>query len=200
MWLRLTAILICIVFFINGCNSLISQFFGTHKLRVFSIEEALNKGIGDADYVRLDGAWKPGDYIVIPPKNAADKAVLLFPLLSKAQMAELDAGNVVQPKIIAWTKNFSMNCDEQNNCAPRLQVDAVGVVRKMQQDKNKAHLLPTASYQLPDNASYIEIDRHPIAWYWNLLMLVGGIGIAIYIEGRAQKQRIREREQQAGEL
>lgn len=195
MWLRLTAILISIVFFINGCNSLISQFFGTHKLRSFTIEQALDKGIGDADYVQLNGAWKPGDYIVVPAKNAADRAVLLFPLLSKAQLAELDAGNVVTPKVIAWTKNFKMECDEDNSCAPRVQVDAVGVVRTMQQDKNKAHLLPAAAYKLAENPNYIEIDRHPLAWYWNLLMLVGGISFAIYVEGRAQKQRLAEREQ-----
>lgn len=195
MWVRLMAILLGIVFFITGCNSLISQFFGTHKLRVYTMEEAVANGIGDADYIRLTNAWQPGDYIVVPPRNAADKPILIFPLLSVDQLKQAESGEVVQPGIIAWTKNFSMDCDKDGTCAPRVALDAEGILRDLSKDKNKSHLLPPAKYQLPEQVNYLEIGRHPLAWYWNLLMLVGGMGLAVFIEGRAQKVRKQQRQQ-----
>lgn len=189
MWFRLIAMLFCIVFFINGCNSLISQFFGTHKLRTFSMEEAMEKGIGDADFVELTGAWKSGDYIVVPPRTGADKAILIFPILSEKQMAAADAGEKVEPAFIGWTKDFSLDCDLENTCAPKIQGDIKGVVREMQKQKNKAHMLATNKYQLPEKVSYIEVGRQPLAWYWNLLFVAGGIGFAFWIESRAHRNR-----------
>ncbi|MEM1216539.1 MAG: hypothetical protein AAGJ82_12680 [Bacteroidota bacterium] len=189
MWIRLTAILLCVVFFITGCNSLISQFFGTHKLRTFPMFEVVQTGIGDADFVSLEGAWQTGDYLVVPPRNKADKAVLIYPLLTEIQLAAVEKGELVEPRIIAWTKNFSLDCDEENNCAPRQRVDALGIVREMRREKKKAHMLPSNKYRLPENVDYVEVGRSPLAWYWNLLMLVGGLGLAFFIESRAAKKR-----------
>lgn len=189
MWVRLTAMLICIVFFITGCNSLISQFFGTHKLRAYSIENALSDGIGDSDFVEISGAWQTGDYIVVPPRNESDKPILIYPLLSEEQLRAMEEGDQVEPRFVAWTKNFSMACDEDNVCAPKIGVTATGVVREMRKQKNKAHMLSEKKYRLPANVDYIEVGRQPIAWYWNLLMVVGGLGVAFYIEARANKLR-----------
>ena len=195
MWLRLTALLICIVFFITGCNSLISQFFGTHKLRDFTMKQVLEEGLGDADYVRISEAWQTGDYITVPPRTDADRAVLLFPIVSKSQLEQLDAGQTIAPELIAWTKNFSMTCDENQDCVPRLETSISGIVREMRKQKNRAHMLPADRYQLPENVGYIEAGRAPLAWYWNLLMLVGGVGLAMYIESKAQWQRKQKRMQ-----
>ncbi len=189
MWVRLTAILLCIVFFITGCNSLISQFFGTHKLRSLSVDEALDQGLGDADYVELLDAWQTGDYIVVPPKTTADRAVLIFPIVGKVQLEKLDAGQTITPQIIGWTKNFSIQCDDANNCAPRLNMDYQGIVREMRRQKNRAHMLPDNRYQLPEDVVYVEVGRAPLAWYWNLLMMLGGLGLAFYIESKAHWQR-----------
>jgi hypothetical protein len=189
MWVRLTAMLICIVFFITGCNSLISQFFGTHKLRIYSIEEAITKGIGDSDFVEITGAWQTGDYIVVPPRNESDKPILIFPLLSEQQLREMEKGEQVAPRFIAWTKNFSIECDEQKTCAPKLGINAQGVIREMLRQKNKAHMLSEKKYVLPDNVNYIEVGRQPLEWYWNLLMVIAGLGVAFYIEVRANRLR-----------
>jgi len=189
MWVRLTAMLLCIVFFITGCNSLISQFFGTHKLRVFTMEETITTGVGDSDFVELIGAWQSGDYIVVPPRTDADKAILIYPLLAESQIEALKAGKQVKPRIIAWTKNFSMACDDEKNCVPLMPVAVQGVIREMRQQKNQAHLLPVLKYQLPDNVEYIEVGRQPLAWYWNLLMVLGGLGFAFYIESRANREQ-----------
>ncbi|MEL6660496.1 MAG: hypothetical protein AAFP77_17270 [Bacteroidota bacterium] len=189
MWVRIIAILFCVVFLINGCNSLISQFFGTHKLRTFSMSEVLETGIGDSDYVRIEGAWQSGDYIVVPPRTSAEKAILIFPLLSEDQLKAAEAGEVVEPRIICWTKDFSLNCDEENTCAPRTEVDLQGIIRKIRKQKNKAHLLATNKYSLPENVDYVEVGRSPLAWYWNLLIVLGSLGFAFFIEQRANKKR-----------
>lgn len=189
MWVRIIAILFCVVFLINGCNSLISQFFGTHKLRDFTMNAVLEEGIGDSDYVNIEGAWQSGDYIVVPPRTAADKAVLIFPLLTEEQLAAAESGQVVEPRIICWTKEFSLNCDEENTCAPRAEVAVQGIVREIRRQKNKAHMLASNKYRLPENVDYIEVGRAPLAWYWNLLIVLGALGFAYSIEYRANKQR-----------
>lgn len=153
------------------------------------MEEALDKGIGDADFIELTGAWKSGDYIVVPPRTGADKAILIFPLLSEQQMAAADAGEKVQPQFIGWTKEFSLDCDIENTCAPRLHGNVLGVVREMQRQKNKAHMLAANKYELSETVNYIEVGREPLAWYWNLLFVAGGIGFAFWIESRANKRR-----------
>ena len=153
------------------------------------MDEALEKGIGDADFVELTGAWKSGDYIVVPPRTGADKAILIFPLLSEKQMAAADAGEKVQPQFIGWTKEFSLDCDIENTCAPRLHGNVLGVVREMQRQKNKAHMLAANKYELSETVNYIEVGREPLAWYWNLLFVAGGIGLAFWIESRANKKR-----------
>ena len=137
-----------IVFLINGCNSLISQFFGTHKLRDFTMNGVLEDGIGDSDYVHIEGAWQSGDYIVVPPRTAADKAVLIYPLLTDEQLQAAEAGEIVEPRVICWTTDFSLNCDEENTCAPRAEVEVTGIIRELRRQKNKAHMLPANKYQL----------------------------------------------------
>lgn len=189
MWVRIIAILFCVVFLVNGCNSLISQFFGTHKLRDFTMQSVWEDGIGDSDYVNITGAWQSGDYIVVPPRTAADRAVLIFPLLTKEQLDAAEAGQVVEPRIICWTREFSLNCDEENTCAPRAEVEIKGIIREIRRQKNKAHMLASDKYRLPENVDYIEVGRAPLAWYWNLLIVLGALGFAYFIEYRANKQR-----------
>lgn len=189
MWVRLIAILFCIVFFISGCNSLISQFFGTHKLRNFKMEEVLKTGIEDSDYIDIKGAWQTGDYIIVPPKNESDKFTLIYPLLSKDQVKSLEQGEQVQPRIIGWKKVTSIECDEDHSCAPKMKIKAEGIIRQMRKQKNKAHMLAADRYQLPDNVSYMEMDRTPLSWYWNMLMMLGGLGIVFFIETRANRKK-----------
>lgn len=189
MWVRMITILFCVVFLINGCNSLISQFFGTHKLRTYSMTEVLDQGIGDSDYVRLEEGWQTGDYIVVPPRTAADKAILIFPLLSEEQLRAAEAGEIVEPRIICWTKEFSLNCDDENTCAPRAEVTTQGLVREIRRQKNKAHMLAANKYRLPENVDYVEVGRTPLAWYWNLLIVLASLGFAFFIEQRANNQR-----------
>lgn len=188
MWIRLATILLCIVFFITGCNSLVSQLFGTHKLRHFTMSEVLGDGIADSDFVELSGAWQTGDYIVVPPLNASDKPIVIYPLLSEEQLRKLEAGQPVKPQIIGWTKDFDLSCDDEASCAPRGPVAIKGVVREMRSAKNQTTALPSEKYRIPELVNYVEVGREPIAWYWNVLMMLGGLGLAFFIENRAGKQ------------
>jgi hypothetical protein len=181
MWIKISLILTGTVFFISGCNSLVSQFFGTHKLRTFTAEEVLRQGVGDADYIAITDAWITDDYMVVPPRNKADRAVLIYPVVSASQLAAIDSGKVVEPLAIAWTRNFDLSCDTDQNCVKRegpLRLE--GVVRDMNKSKNRAHLLPSDRYRLPELPLYLESGRAPIAWYWNLLMMVGGLALAYF--------------------
>ena len=180
MWIKITLILTGTVFFISGCNSLVSQFFGTHKLRTFTAEQVLQQGVGDADYIEITDAWLTGDYMVVPPRNKADRAVLIYPVVSASQLAAIDSGKVVEPLAIAWTRNFDISCDTDQRCITRQQLRLEGVVRDMNKSKNKAHLLPAEHYRLPALPLYLESGRAPIAWYWNLLMMVGGLAVAYF--------------------
>jgi hypothetical protein len=188
MWIRLATILLCIVFFITGCNSLVSQLFGTHKLRAFTMDQVLGEGIADSDFIEISGAWQSGDYIVVPPLNASDKPIVIYPLLSENQLRELEAGKQVKPQIIGWTKDFDLSCDDQGKCAPKGPVTIKGVVREMRSAKNQTMALPSEKYAIPELVNYVEVGRSPIAWYWNVLMMIGGLGLAFYIENRAGKQ------------
>lgn len=192
MWFRIFLMLAGIVFFITGCNSLISQFFGTHKLRTFSAEEVVAKGIGDSDFVEITDAWQTGDYLIVPPRTSADRALLIYPVVTEAQLALIDSGAVVEPMLIAWTRDFDASCDNDQLCIDRKKLNLKGVIREMNPSKNRANLLPAEHYRLPQLPLYVEAGREPIAWYWNLLMMLGGIGIAVYYEYRKSKARRQE--------
>ena len=64
-----------------------------------------------------------------------------------------------------------------------------GLVREIRRQKNKAHMLPANKYQLPENVDYVEVGRTPLAWYWNLLIVLASLGVAFYVEQRANRQR-----------
>lgn len=173
MLFRFLIILGCIVLFINGCNSLISQHFGTHKLRSFQMEEVLTNGIGDADFVEISGAWTNDDFIHVPDKNDPKKAgMILFPVLSEDQLQKLDGNEVVKTKIIAWSEDFPYECLAAKSCAARQERILKGITRKINDERNKVKELPPDKYQLMDNVIYLNINNAPTAWYWNLLMMV----------------------------
>jgi hypothetical protein len=187
MWVRIVVILISVVFIITGCNSLMSQFFGTHKLRSFAAGTVATQGLGDADFVEIIGVWRTGDYLIVPPKNQADKPLLIYPILSDDQLERLDTGEVIKPLLIAWTKDFDPACDETHTCANREEINLKGIIRKPNPQKDRAGQLPKNRYAITEDIVYIEAGRAPLAWYWNLAMLLGGIGLIYSIERKFRR-------------
>ncbi len=188
MLFRFIVVLGCIVMFINGCNSLISQNFGTHKLRTLSMEQVVRENIGDADYIEVSGAWQSGDYIHAPGGRTSKKPILIYPLLDRAQLTALDSNQVVQPAIVAWTEEFAPDCVEKKNCIERREFTLKGIVRNIPKEKNRSGELPASRYQLPENVIFVEVNKAPIAWYWNLAMMVGAVALAFALELRSFKR------------
>jgi len=182
MLFRIITVLVCIVVFINGCNSLISLQFGTHKLRAYTMEEALTKGIGDADYIELRDAWTTGDYVYVSGKRKTDKPIIIFPLVSSAQLAQIDQGQTVQPRFIGWTEKFPAICVDNANCAPRLQGSFKGIIRDLSKEKDRTVQLSAQKFTLPADPIFVETGREPLAWYWNLAMMVAAFLIAFALE------------------
>jgi hypothetical protein len=187
--LRLFFVLSGIVLMINGCNGLLSQFFGTHKLRTLSAETALREGVGDADYVALTDSYRNGKFVVGPALHAKDKDILLYPLLSTAQHDSLQRGQAITAGIVAWGTNYDPPCITRNDCIPAGNLRATGLIREPNPQKNTAFALTNDQIRLREQPIFMEIDRQPLAWYWNLLMFAGGIGLAFSVEAYATKRR-----------
>lgn len=192
MLFRVVIVLICVVAFINGCNSLISRVAGTHKLREYTMTQVLGEGIGDADYVELREAFKSGDFVHTPPLKRGYKPVVAYPVLSKAQMDSLEKGLVVHPAVIAWSQRFDEACVNAGNCAPQGAFTLSGITRDLDNERNRSKSLPTTKFAVPENAIFIETGRKPLDWYWNLLfmalaVLIGG-GMEYYFTQKAKKQ------------
>jgi len=175
MLFRIVIVLFSVVAFINGCNSLISRVAGTHKLRQYSMEQVVQEGIGDADYIVAASAWRSGDFVHTPPLKRGYKPVLAYPVLSKSQMDSIEKGIPVHPAIIAWTQRFDNNCVNAGTCAPREEFMLKGITRKIDKERNRVQTLPKERYVISDKVSYLEIEREPLAWYWNLAIMLAAL-------------------------
>ncbi|MCB0564292.1 MAG: hypothetical protein KDD01_07935 [Phaeodactylibacter sp.] len=197
MIVRILIILACVVVFINGCNSLISQHFGTHKLRGYTIEMVQQSGIGDADFIMVDNALLPGDFVFKAAKSPTNPGVIIYPVLSREQMDAHHRGETVSPDIIAWTKNFPSQCVDAGNCIEEGPVALKGVVRDLPNDRQGQGQLQDKGYRIGDNVIYLEHGQEPTAWYWNLLMMLGAaalvFGIEAYTHSRQRKRAAEKR-------
>lgn len=191
MWFRLVIILVGIVFMINGCNSLISQNFGTHKLRVLDFNEVVAEGLGDADFVELNEAEIAETYIVGPRLNANGKDYHLHPILTETQLEAYERGETVRPKVVGWFKIPYPACVDNGDCMA--DPNAIrGLVADPGDDQNPVHEWADKRIELPEDVVYLQLWETPLEWYWNLLMFLGGIGVAIGVEAYyQQKQKAR---------
>ena len=63
------------------------------------------------------------------------------------------------------------------------------MVREPNPRKNKSAELSAAGYRIAEKVYYLEAGRRPLAWYWNVLMIVGGLALALGVEARAARKR-----------
>jgi hypothetical protein len=184
MLFRYAIVLISVIAFINGCSSLISRVGGTHKLRTYTMEEVIDTGIGDADYIQVSQANRLGQYSYTPVLKRGYKPVLAYPVLSEQQADSVAKGLRVHPAIIAWTQRFDTTCVAAGNCLTPGKFTLEGITSKIDRERNRVADLAQWGYQLPETPIYIEIDRKPLDWYWNLaIMLVAlllGGGTELY--------------------
>jgi hypothetical protein len=193
MLFRIVIVLVCVVSFINGCSSLISRVGGTHKLRTYTMEQVLEKGIGDADYILVEGAWRSGDFVHTPPLKRGYKPVVAYPVLTSAQSDSVVAGMTVRPAVIAWSQKFDPACVELGTCALQGAFVLEGITRKIDKERNRSKELEEKRYSIADNIVYIEIGRKPLDWYWNLAIMLaaaaigGGVELYHFRKGRRRE-------------
>ncbi|MCI5083709.1 MAG: hypothetical protein MRY78_18570 [Saprospiraceae bacterium] len=182
MLFRLIVIFVCVIVFINGCNSLISQFAGTHKLRTYDMETVVAEGLGDADYVEINNAWTTGDFIYAPPVRSQKKGLIIFPILSDHQIQQWDNGQEVEVKLMGWSEDYTQECLDANNCMPRKQMTLRGIIRDIPSEKDKSAEFAKAQYELHENMFFIEKDRSPLAWYFNLGLMAAALLVGFGLE------------------
>lgn len=180
MFWRFLILFAGIVLMINGCNGLVSSQFGTHKLRTFTTEEAL-RGMGDADFVHLTDAVVGESFIVGPALRVGDTDYILRPLFSPAQAAAHQRGEKVSTGLIGWYETRDPACTEVPVCPPPA-AGIRGLLSKPTERKNPVEKWTDQRIELSEEVRYLQIGEQPLAWYWNLLFFVGGIGIAIAAE------------------
>ncbi len=176
MIVRIVIILLCLVFFINGCNNLVSQFFGTHKLRSFTMEEFVREGIGDADYVEVTGAYFDGAFVHQQPEEAGYPPVLIYPVSATSETGQ-------RAVLLAWTADFFDPCVKNGDCVSRGERTLKGVVQPIPREYIEGLAeLETLGYQWPEPPVMVKENEAPVAWYWNALMMLGAAAVAIGLE------------------
>ncbi len=174
---------------ITGCNSLISQNFGTHRLRTVDIAVAAAGGLGDADYVELNNAVLGTAMIVGPALRATDKDYVLRPILTEEQAASWEGGQTITTNLVAWTETEVPACTTPPGCPPPAAAPVRGLLSEPTWRKNPTEAWAGQRIALADETSYLQLGEKPMAWYWNLLLFFGGIGLAIVPEARRFKQQ-----------
>ena len=178
MLIRWLFIFLGLTLFIGGCNNLLSSFAGTHKLRVMDADEIVREGLGDTDYLKAEGVHLGAQVFVDYPKYFWQRPIVVVPLYHQEQMIG-----------VAWQKlQKGEDCDGQD-CRQKFQLPMIGMVnptRRLQamvQNASSKNMNWKSLTNL-DHASwfYLEHQRHPIAWYWNSLMCMGGLLLFIWIE------------------
>lgn len=178
-----------IVLMITGCNSLISQNFGTHRLRTVDVTAAASGGLGDADFVELDNAVLGAAMIVGPALRSNDKDYVLRPILTESQSQAWAAGETVTTNLVAWTETTDPACIEAPGCLPGPQTPVRGLLSVPTWRKNPVEQWQTQRVNLPPEVNYLQLGEKPMAWYWNLLLFLGGLGLAVVPEARRFKQK-----------
>lgn len=178
MLLRYLVLFAGTVCLITGCNGLLSQHFGTHRLRTIDLAAAAD-GLGDADFVELTGAVIGEPAIIGPALRASDNDYLLKPVFTPAQQRAWAGGETVTAAVIAWTEVDRIGGRGFAYCADPDYCGLRGLVSEPTDDKNPTEEWLAQRIALAPNPVYLQLGEAPMAWYWNLLLLVGGGLVAL---------------------
>lgn len=190
MVLRYLVLFVGVVFMINGCNSLISQQFGTHRLRTLSFREVVERGVGDADFIEINDVLV-GEALVNSPRSSWLDANYVFrPVLTPEQDKAWRSGATVTTQVIAWYNVDTTDCLNRAWCQPPAIPAVRGLVSLPPEDKHPREKWAAERIALPKNPVYLKLGDRPLAWYWNLAMLLGGLLLAAIPEARRHRRRV----------
>ena len=181
-----------IVLMINGCNSLISQQFGTHSLHTMRLDQLATAGVGDADFLEITDVTVGDALINSPRKGWLDANYVFRPLLSSDQEEAWLAGETVTTMLIGWYNVDTTNCVNRMWCQPPPMAEVSGLVSSPPEVKHPADDWAAERIQLEPEVVYLELGDRPLPWYWNLAMLLGGLGLAVIPEARRHRRRLEE--------
>ncbi len=174
---------------ITGCNSLVSQNFGTHALRAIPASEATVAGIGDADFVEINGVDFAPPQLTRPADNPKNGRYVLRPLLTAAQIELWNGGATVATSLVGWFKSTDPACAGREPCLPYTGTQIIGLVNEPAVNKNPVGEWPAQRINLVEPVVYLEVGQAPLAWHWNLLMFLGGAVLAFLPEALRFRKR-----------
>jgi hypothetical protein len=90
------------------------------------------------------------------------------------------------------------NCVTSPGCLPAAADPVIGLLSKPTPRKNPVVDWPEQRIGLDTPVSYLQLNEKPMAWYWNLLLLLGGLGLAILPEARRFAKRKTENDVTTG--
>ena len=171
-----------IVLMITGCNSLVSQNFGTHRLRTLDVSEATALAIGEADFVEIAGAEIGKAFVTSSGKDLGGKATLCRPLLSPEEQSEWEGGATVSTALIGCFKTANPACLTDPECLPYTGRQIIGLIGEPAEVEELSLQWDGQRIVLENSVVYVQLGEQPQAWYWNLLLMVGGICLALIPE------------------
>ena len=182
---RYLTLFVGVVATINGCNGLISSHFGTHRLRTVGAEELATDGFGDADYLEITDVIIGEAEVVNAPGMFFAPGTIQRPLFTKEQSRQFADGASVVPLAILWTKNNAPAASPENLFLPAGTVTTIrGLVAKPPITTDNATSWAADRISIDEPTPYLAYNQAPMAWYWNLLMLLGGLALAMLPEAR----------------
>lgn len=189
MFLRYLILFGGIVIMITGCNSLVSQNFGTHRLRTITAPEATVVGIGDADFVEVSGITFGQPQLTSPADKPKNGQYVYRPLLNADQLAEWQGGAVVPVSLVGWFKSTDPACNGPEPCLPHTEKRVIGLVNEPAARKNPVGEWAGQRIALAEPVVYLELGQEPMAWYWNLGMFLAGGMLAFLPEARRFRKK-----------
>lgn len=189
IFLRYLTLFVGVVATINGCNGLISSQFGTHRLRTHTADQLSNEGLGDADYLELTGVLVAPVQLFNPPGHFFSSGTIQKPLFTKEQLSAYELGDTVAPLVILWTP-ISAPAASPPNLLPATTSDTSirGLVAEPPLTIGNSREWALDRIKINDQTIYLANNQAPMAWYWNLLLFLGGLTLAILPEARRFNQ------------
>ncbi|MEM9837480.1 MAG: hypothetical protein AAF828_13315, partial [Bacteroidota bacterium] len=102
------------------------------------------------------------------------------------QQAQYGAGEKVTVGMVGWYKLPYQDCVKNGDCMPKDLV-IQGLITDPTDKKNPLGQWAEQRIELSEEVIYLQLWKEPLAWYWNLLMFMGGLGIAILVESRRKR-------------
>lgn len=136
--------------------------------------------------MRLENLTVSAEYQIGDALHSTDKDIVVFPLLDSNR----DTEESKQVHFVGWSNVFDPNCHDRKDCYSVETSSAQGLVRPPNPRKTPTDSSWVAmGFELAEDVRYLQINREPMAWYWNLLLFLGGIGLPLAVEARTYKQK-----------